>query len=230
MALFDDLKGTSNPRFQISKGGVQLANLTQGLRVRNAADTADSPITASIVNVSGLDLLLNSDAAGAGADWLYTLRVPATGMTGPVIFQFPTTDGTAGQILSTDGNGVTDWISVGSTADKLSVNETALLFSSGATTAAFTLPAFALNRLVEVDILVPFSGGTGPSLSVGIAGNVSKYMASNQVDLTSPAGDSWRTHPRLAAQPTPENIILTYAANGATAGSAQVIISYVVPA
>lgn len=96
MALrWSDLVGTVQGYLRLGTGsGVRLKNSGGNLSVRNAGDSADAALTASQVNVSGDDLVLNSDAAGSGADRTLTLRRPSTGMTAAAVITFPSATGT----------------------------------------------------------------------------------------------------------------------------------------
>lgn len=227
MGIFQDLKGTSQSDFRLGLAGVRLKNTAGSLLIRNNADTADSDITANQVAISGNVLLINSDAANSGADWLYTLQRPATGMAAAVILTLPPTDGSPGQVLATDGNGVLDWSTVAGSSNKISVDTTSIAFGSGATVAAFTLPANAVVTQVEFVIETPFDAN--PTASVGTAGSTSKYMASTQVDLKGLAKDRYQVHPGEIPLGTTEDIIISYVAGGATVGAARCLISYVVP-
>ena len=137
MGLFADLKGTVETFFRIGLTGPGLKNVSSNLVVRNAADSADAQITASQVNVSGNDLVLNSDAAGSGADWSITLRRPSSGMTASYVLELPVDDGSASQVLQTNGSGVLSWVSAGTTAQCLTVDTTSLAFGSGAWASSF---------------------------------------------------------------------------------------------
>src|SRR6187551_1075308 len=100
--LFSDLLGTTKAAFRIGGTlGVRLKNSAANLLVRNADDSADAAITASKVNISGNVLEINSDAAGAGADWKLIIQRAAAGMAADVTLTFPPDDGTSGQVLST---------------------------------------------------------------------------------------------------------------------------------
>ena len=115
MSVFQKIAGTQVGSFLLGLAGVRLKNSGGNLVVRNNADSADAELTASKVNISGNDLVINSDSAGAGADWKVTLTRPSSGMTADVTLTLPVDDGSAGQVLSTDGNGVLSWASAGTT-------------------------------------------------------------------------------------------------------------------
>jgi len=222
-----DLNGTSLSYFRIGLTGPRIkAASTTSLTVRNAGDTADADITVGKLNVSGLVLDMNSDAAGSGADWKYTLTVPSSGMTAAVNLTLPVDDGTPGQVLSTDGSGVTSWVSAGSTAACLKEDSTDITFGSTSSVAMFTTGVGDVIKSVTVVIDTTFNGT--PSMSVGIVSSVSKYAAATLIDLTAAAGTSFEITPNKSAQGI-ESLITTYSAGGASSGAARVIVAYSTP-
>lgn len=227
MGIWKDLLGTTSSFFRIGLSGVRLKNSSGNLLVRNAGDSADAEVTASKVNISGELIDINSDAAGSGADWKYTLRRPTSGMTAAVDLTLPVDDGTAGQVLSTNGSGVMSWVSAGDTALADKLDTTSLAFNSSATVSMFSTGANDVLEYIDVVVDTAFDG-TSPSMSVGIAGTVSKYVASTQVDLT--ATGVYRVHPGLPAQGAEALIITFTAGGGATAGAARVVAHYATPA
>ncbi len=225
-----DLFGTLKTGIKLGLTGVLLKNSSGNLLVRNNADGADAEVTASKVNISGNDVVLNSDAAGTGADWAYTLRRPSTGMGAAVVLTLPDTDGSSGDVLQTDGSGVLSWTASGGgggATNPKKVDTTTLAFGASSPVALFS--TIANERIYEARVIIdtPFNGT--PSLSLGISGTVSKYMASTEVDLTAAAGTSFEVHPNLVAQGI-EALIATYSAGGASAGSARIEIDYGIPA
>lgn len=228
MGLFADLKGTLETFFRIGLTGPGLKNVGGNLVVRNTGDSADAAVTASQVNVSGNSVVLNSDAAGSGADWSITLSRPTSGMTASYTLTLPVDDGTASQVLSTDGSGNLSWVAAGTTAQCLTVDTTSLAFGSSSTVSMFTLPANAVVNFVRVIIDTAFDGS--PTLTVGISGTTSKYMGSNQNSLTGTAGDIYQSNPGQTPVGTTEAIIATYSAGSATAGAARIEVGYYVPA
>jgi hypothetical protein len=226
MGIFSDLFGTSKSSFRIGLLGTRLKNVAGNLVVRNTGDSADAELTASKVNISGEILALNSDAAGSGADWQYTLQRPTSGMSAAVALTLPPTDGTPGQVLQTDGSGALDWASAGSTGQADKLDTTDLAFGSAGTVAMFSTGAADIIDYIEVIVDTAFDGT--PSVSIGIVGTTSKYVSSTDVDLTAPAGTSFEIHPNQTAQGA-EALIATYAAGGATAGAARIIVHYATP-
>jgi hypothetical protein len=215
MAIFKDLLGTLLSRFQI--GGVTGPNLkanTGRVEIRNAADTAYSPLRAGQVQLNDGDANVITLVSPANIAADYTLTLPVD-------------DGSPNQVLSTDGNGVTSWISAASTADKRTTDTTTIAFGATSPVALFTMPANAVVHGVEVIVDTPFTGA--PSLSIGITGQTSKYMNATDNSLTQPVETSFQVSPSKPASGTSENLIGTYAPGGATAGSARVLVTYSVP-
>ena len=228
---FRDLLGTSLVKFQVGLGAAGLAfKVASGkFRARNVADSADAPIVGSIIAASGDSIQINEDAIGSGADWAYNLNRPATGMTSALTLTLPPDAGTNGFAFTTNGAGITSWQAVAGGADKPVTDTTSVVFGSTSPLANFTLPANALVTDVTVIIDTPFTGGTGATLSVGIAGTTAKYMGSGSLDLLAAAGTSFSVMPNVIPLGTSEAIITTYAAAGATAGAARVLTTYVIP-
>ena len=85
MGIFKDLLGTTGQFFRIGLAGPRLKNNSGNLDLRNAADSAYvdlivNALQAAGINVTGNDIVLNSDGA-SGADRTFTLRRPSAGMT-----------------------------------------------------------------------------------------------------------------------------------------------------
>lgn len=225
--LFSDLFGTTKAFFKIGGTlGVRLKNSSGNLLVRNTGDSADTEITASKLNNSGDTIVINSDSAGAGADWKITIARPAAGMTADVTLTLPIDDGTPGQVLSTDGSGNLSFVSAGSTASSLKIDTTALAFGTASPVTMFSTGAADIIDKVEIIVDTAFNGA--PTLSVGIVGTTSKYAGTGDIDLTSTAGTVFEVHPGLVAAGV-EALIATYSAGAASAGAARIIIHYATP-
>lgn len=226
MSLVLDLIATSSSFLKIGLGStaLRLKNNSGALVLRNNGDTADADLTVNKMSISGDVAEWNSDAAGSGADWKYTIQRPSSGMTAAVTLTLPVDDGTPGQILSTDGSGVLSWVSAGSTASSLKLDTTSLAFGSTSPVAMFSTGAADIIEYIDVFVDTAFNGT--PSMSVGISGTTSKYMPATAVDLTT-AGQ-YRYHPAVAAAGA-EALIITYSAGGASAGAARVVVHYATP-
>lgn len=223
-----NLFGTLKSFFGVGMTGPALKDVSGNLVIRNASDSSDANLTAAKISASGNDIELNSDAAGSGADWLYTLRRPSSGMSAAVVLTLPVDDGTANYVLATDGNGVLSWVSAGSTDSCTKRDTTSLAFGTSSPASMFTLPANAVVDRVSIVIDTPFNGT--PSMSIGISGTPSKYVASTEVDLTKDAETRFDIHCAKPANGSAEALIITYSAGGASAGAARVLVDYSVPA
>lgn len=224
---FLDLRGTLSNLFRLGLGGLQLKSTGGKIRARNSTDDADASLVGSIIAASGDSLVLNEDAAGAGDDWTLTISRPDTGMTQNLSFKLPADYGTAGYSLVTDGSGNLSFASSAAATNLEATDTTDLAFDSTGTLAMFQLPANAVVRLVVVVIDTPFDGT--PSLSIGVTGELSRYLGSTQVDLTAAAGTVFEVDPATAAQVTAQDLIATYSAGGAAVGAARMLVSYVIP-
>ena len=222
-----DLLGTLKDSIRLGLSGVRLKNSSGNLLVRNTGDSADAQATMSKLNVSGDVVDINSDAAGSGSDWLYTIQRPSSGMTAAVVLTLPVDDGTPNQVLQTDGNGVLSWVSAGSTASSIKQDTTTVAYNTGSPVTLFTTGADDVISKVKVVIDTAYDGS--PSLSVGISGTTSKYMGTTDVDLTMAAGTVFEVDPGVDAAGS-EDLIATLAAGGATTGTCRVIVEYGTPA
>lgn len=228
MGIWKDILGTTQSFFRIGFAGVRLKNVTGNLVLRNPADSADAALTASKVNVSGDSVDINSDAAGSAADWKYTLQRPAAGMTAAVVLTLPVDDGTPAQVLQTDGAGNLSWTSAGgSTASSEKLETTSLAFGTASPLTLFSTGAGDIISSIDIVIDTAFNGA--PTLSLGVSGTTSKYGSATDIDLTQPAGTTISLHPGLPAAGI-EALIATYAAGGASAGAARIIVHYATPA
>lgn len=230
MSRWLDLIGTVTGKIMLGLGGPNIKGSSGKVQARNTADSAYATVEALLYATYGDDFELNAGAAGAGADWKMTFRRPSTGMTHALILVMPSDDPAVGQALtvaSFAGDTITmEWTTVAGGTDKTVVDTTDLAFGSASPVAMFTKPASAAVLQVKIVIDTAFNGA--PSVSIGIAGTTSKYMAATSVDLTAAAGTVFEVDPGLVAAGS-EAIIATYAAGGATVGAARILTSYVIP-
>ena len=236
MGVIKDIIGNITGNFQFGIGGPRIKRNGTALEARNAADNALANLVAAIltangVSVTGDDLVLNSDASGAGSDRTMTLRRPSAGMSQNIVVVMPANDPAPGQALtvaSFAGGVVTlEYSTIAGGTDKVVCDTTSLAFGASSPVAMFTLPANAVVKKVQVIIDTAFNGA--PSLSIGISGTTSKYMGSTQVDLTAAAATVFEVDPGLAAVGATESLIATYSAGSASAGAARILVDYVIP-
>lgn len=224
MSKFSDFLGTQLQAFRIGIQGVRLKNVSGNLAVRNTSDSADAQLTASQVNNTGNDIVVGSTN---------TLTLSRNGSTAsPLKVVFPATKGTDGQFFRVKAGTAADTIefeaaSIGGSTDKQTTDTTSFAFGSTSPVNLFTLPANAV--VLAVRVIVDTAFNSTPSLSIGITGTVSKYVAANQLDLTSPATTGFEIYPCLPANGSTENLIATYASGGATVGAGRIEVDYVIP-
>jgi hypothetical protein len=228
MAFWTDLVGTVSGYIRLGLTGPRLKNDGGHLVVRSNVDGADAEITAAKLNVSGDAIELNSDAADEAGDWKYTLMRPPAGMMGAVTLILPPGPGTAGYAMLTDGTGVMSWGAAGNTAPCSTMDTTAISFASVSPVAAMTLPPDAIVDEVEVIVDVPFDG-MAPQMSVGIAGNLAKYMGVTGNNLTADAQTRFVSHPNNPPEALEEAIVITLNPDSSTVGSARVLITFSIP-
>ena len=219
-----DILGTLRNGLRLGLQGVFLKDATGNLRLRTNDDSADAELAALKVVVSGDDIVL-----GEGAEQLVLSRNGAQADELQIIF--PAIKATDGQVLAQKSGTAADvieleWVTAGGTASAEKVDTTSLAFGSGSTVNLFNTGASDVINSVEVIIDTPFDGT--PSLSIGIAGQTSKYMAATDVDLKDTARTSFVVHPNLPAQGV-ESLIATYSAGGATAGAARIHVRFCEP-
>lgn len=212
MSLFSKLRGTIESVFQIgiTSTAILLKNVSGKLALRNKADSAY--INAQ---VNGLEIF---DSGG-------TNKVTITQGTlgGDITLVLPTTDGSAGQVLQTDGAGTTTWASAGTTSDLVHVDTTTLAFGDSSPKTLFTLPANAVIHLIKIIVDIAFNG-TAPTVSIGISGTVSKYVGTGDVDLKT--ANVYEIDPGAIAAGGTEALIATYSADSSSAGSARIEVYY----
>lgn len=231
MGLWQNLFGTVNSYFKLGLSGVRLKNSGGNLLVRNTGDSADAEVTASKANISGDDLVLNSDAAGSGNDWAHTLR-RNTSATAALVLVTPPAKGTDGHVLrqkagTSSGVLELELAAAGTTDQCCTVDTTSLAFGSSSPVTMFTLPANAVVEKVQIVVDTAFDG-TAPTVSIGVSGTTSKYMPATAVDLKTTG--EYEYHPGLTADGGTNAIIATYSADSSSAGAARILVHYSVPA
>jgi hypothetical protein len=207
----------------------RIKNTAGNLFFRNKADTADINITAGQVRANADSIVINADAAGTGADRTLTISKNATA-TANVELVAPPSKGTDGHFLRQRAGtpvGVIELeLAPAAGGGSPPPDTTTLAFGATSPVAMFQLPANNEFKEGRVVIDTPFTGGTGATFSIGIAGTTSKYLASGVIDLTDVATTTFEFTPGIAPSGTAEDLIITYNANGATAGSARIIVEY----
>ncbi len=206
------IRGIVNTIFQIGIGGPQLKNSSGVLEVKNSADSA-------YANVYAKEVALND-----GDTNKINLKAPALSADYDLVF--PTDDGSPSQVLSTDGSGNLSWATVAAGNDKEIVDTTSLAFGTSSPLTMFTLPANAVIAWVKVIVDTAFNG-TAPTLSIGVSGTTSKYMAATEIDLKTTG--IYEVDPGLTADGSTNALIGTYSADSSSAGAARILVAYSIP-
>jgi hypothetical protein len=228
MSRFLDALGTVFSKFQLGIGGPFVKGNSGAVEARNPGDTDYADIHAALGKFFGNSIELNAGAGEGGDDWKMTLSRPDTGMTEDIEVVMPPDPPTPGQVLAVESfaSGVVtlEWAAAGTTADCVKCDTTTLAVGDASPKAMFNLPANNVLFKQQVVIDSPFDGA--PSVSIGTADTPSKYMGATQIDLTAAAGTIFEVDPGLAAPDALEALIATYAAGGATMGSARLLSFY----
>ena len=217
MGIFQDLFGTTADFFRVGLAGSRLKNNAGALQVRNATDSADAAIAVSQLNLGTTNALAVQRNAGQGAA-LTVIFPPAKATDGQVLAQ---RSGTASGVIELE------LIDAGNTASSNKLDTTSLAFGAASPVTMFNMAAGNVITIVDVIVDTPFNGT--PSISVGITGTTSKYVASTQVDLTAVASTIFRVNPGLPAPVATEALIVTYTGGGASAGAARILVYFGVP-
>jgi hypothetical protein len=140
---------------------------------------------------------------GSNASNKITVTAPA-GLGGNVTITLPSSAGTLGYALVTDGNGVTSWSPPVSNA--LQMQEEAFTEASSSPITIFAPADNSTIVEVQVEVTVAASAGS-PTVSVGTAGDPDRDMDETDVDLKTVA--LYRVFPNTALGTDPDDIILT---------------------
>lgn len=212
--IIADLVGTLRAFFRI--GSVRLKNSAGDINVRNAADTAWKAAIAE--KVGGRNV----------TDFGFNLKA-AVGSVAVVEYTMPAADAVATSndyALVSNGTGGLTWVLVVTGANTLKKQSSTVLFSSSSPVAIFTPPALATIQTIVVDVDTAFDGA--PTLAVGIGGDTGKYMSTTENELGTVG--VYETSPEFQEDGSPDAIIATFVAGGATAGSCEVVVVYANPA
>jgi hypothetical protein len=113
MAVFLDLKGTTQTVWQLGKGGPKFQNTAGDFHCHapNLVDYVD--LFANVLRASGNELVLNANAPNTGNNRKYTISRPTSGMSAALTLHLPPNYGSSGQFLQSDGAGNTSWAAAG---------------------------------------------------------------------------------------------------------------------
>ena len=209
-----DFVGTLKTYARIA--GLRLANAGDTvLEIRDKAGTAFRDLRSRAVSFRL--------ATGTNEVKLQIPSEPAANIT----FNLPVTTGSTGQVLSTDGTGTLSWSSVAVSSNQMLSQQEVIAFNSSSPVTVFTPPALATILSVMVEVETVFNATT-PTLSVGVAGTVTRYMGATDNDLSVAA--TYEVQPLYEESASPSAIIVTFSpGTGGTTGSARVTVNYANP-
>lgn len=216
MRFLSDLAGTLRNSFRI---GLNLFKSVSGaIEARNKDDTAD-------VAVVGREFHIRDPNSG----FVYKVTIPSTSpayLSGDLEFVLPPDNGSSNQALLTDGSGNTYWGTVATGANAMKSQEEVITPASGGSTSVFIPPQGAIIHRVMVSVETAFDGA--PTIEIGVTGQTARYMQSTQNELDV-INQVWENQPMYKdndATPANREVLITFAAGGATVGAARVVVTY----
>lgn len=136
--------------------------------------------------------------------------------------KLPTTLGNNGEGLKTDGAGNTFW-GAGENPEDVSLFRHTLNYNTASPAAMMNFPENFRIKDIVVEIITPFDGAA-PSLSVGLAGDISRYVETTDTALGMPSGTKFildvEKYESVAG-----SMIATINPDGSTAGQVIVTVS-----
>lgn len=137
--LSGDVSGTPSTNSVVSVGGkssAQISTSVDAILAATASSTADTIVKRNSSAGAGFNYL---DIYRAGTSFNIRLQAP-TSLAANYTLMLPTTSGTSGQVLSTDGTGNLSWVNAAIAAGAVtSVSATAPLISTGGSTPSLSI-------------------------------------------------------------------------------------------
>ena len=220
---YQALDGTTRTPFVIGgpAAGVALKLVGGNLEIMNANATVDANVTAAIANLSSATNQLVMNSAGS-----YPFTLNSGAATVAWTLTFPPTAGSAGQVLRTDGTGITTWVSAASTAPCLSNFQVQVTYATTFPYTIDTLPANAQVERVEFYNSTAWSD-TSATMSVGITGNTSLFAGTTDNYLGFV--DRFDVPSWVAAVGTGEVLLISASPATSTAGVTTVTVWFYTP-
>lgn len=200
LPIFPSILGTMQALFHIGgPSAPALKNNAGAVQVRDSTDAAHADFEAKSLKAHGTNITTGVKLAAPG------------GMGASITLTLPSTVGSPGQNLQTDGAGGLGWGYSQPNADL--TDTTNFTQASASPLAMFTPPANALLREVGVLVSSPAAGGS-PTISIGTASQPALYAATSDIDLKAAGLYVIPVYADVGA--TPDPIIATIVANGQT--------------
>ena len=206
-----DLVRTMQSYFRI--GTFRLKDNGTVIEARNASDNAYIPMASSQVKFYG-------NTSGC-------VTFSASPVSTPTNYIWPATDGVGNQVLTTDSAGQLSWSTVAVSSNQVLTQVETVNFNSSSPVTMFTFPLNSTILTVVADVDTAFDA-SAPTLSVGVAGNTSKYMGTTDVDLKTVG--TYEVDPMYQETSASAVIITFVPSTGGSVGTCNVIVSYANPA
>lgn len=229
MAVWLDLKGTSETKFRLGKTGSLLKQQGSAIAFRDKTDVSYVDISCEFVNINGNEIYFNSFASDVGDDRTMVLLRPTTGMLAYTEYTLPPNP-IDGYFLKVDASGVMSWDAVVSApTNTIMTDSTSFDFSSVSPIPMFSLPANAVVHSVDVIVDTAFDG-VSPQIRVGPNATPAKYMDYLDSDLQALAESRFTATPNKIPLGVSEALEASFSFGGATVGAGRIIVSYSIPA
>lgn len=218
-----DLKGTANSSFQLGKTGPKLNASAGALQARNSANTSFTDLWGKILKAASDSIELNADATGAGADWLYRIVRPSSGMSSNLLLTLPTNAGSNNFVLTTDGSGSLAWAAQTSgTVMRVNSFPFTSSFFWGNSYTMFVLPPLAVIDKVEILVNSDFSMG-----SASVTGQSSGNTFMNSIAMLNlPSGENYVEETNKTAFASAENILFNAGGGPTGTGVGRCLVYY----
>jgi len=144
-----------------------------------------------------------------------------------IVFNLPVTQGNNGESLKTDGAGNTVW-AAGENPEDISLFNHVTNFNTSSPDNVHVFAANFRHKEVSIEIVTPFSGGTAPTLSLGVTGSVEKYVEAADIDLGMPSGTKFIFDLEIT-EGSSGTMIATINPDGSTAGQVRITLAGCIP-
>ncbi len=178
--------------------------------------TSDAKVNVNTAKVKTIEVF--------DADNSHKTVITQTDITTDIVLKLPVTGGNEGDSLSMGPSGQMLWTGGGDAAD-VSCSTKTINYNTSSPDNLINMPDNYMVKNVALTVITPFDG-TAPTISLGIAGDVQKFVEEADVDLTN-AG-AYLIDVELT-EASAAQMIATIAPDGSTTGSVEIVISGVVP-
>lgn len=177
---------------------------------------SDAKVNVALTKTKTIELL---DADGSNKT-----SITQPDLSGDLNLRLPITMGNNGDHIATDGAGNL-FFTGGGDAKDLSCYQATINYNTASPDNLVNMPANYLVKNIALEVVTPFDG-TAPTLSVGIAGDVSRFVETADVDLLNAGTYLIDIEMTEAAA---EQMIATINPDGATVGQVIITVAGVVP-